>query len=112
MQNDTIVKISSSLQCKTVRKGIHNKLENHFFPNWKQQKTHLTNSKASQKRKIQNSFRTIFQGVGQKTKKAGLKIIRIILTNITVHRQAILLFSWNPDTEIEKSRGIQDKIFL
>ena len=44
-----IVRISLILRCQKTTEGIRIKLENHFFPNWKQQKTILLNRKPFEK---------------------------------------------------------------
>ena len=49
MQKDTIVKILSILEFQKLPKVILIKLENHPFPNWEQQKTHLAQPKTSWK---------------------------------------------------------------
>ena len=56
MQKDTIVKISSILQCQKIPEGICIRLENYFFLNWKQRKTILRSRKPLQKgQKVENS---------------------------------------------------------
>ena len=49
MQKDTIVKISSVLQSQKIPDGICIRLENHFFPNWRQQNL-------SKKLKVEGTF--------------------------------------------------------
>ena len=51
MQKDTIGIISSILQCQKIPEGIRIRLENHLFPNWKKQKTHLAQPKHLKKQK-------------------------------------------------------------
>ena len=68
MQKDTIAKISSSLQCKKVREGIHKKLENDFFTNWKQQKPILLIRKPPNKRKTEKNFKKFSKESDRKLK--------------------------------------------
>ena len=58
MQKDTsvIVKISSILQCQKIPE----RLENHFFPNWKQQKTRFAQSKTKNENEIVDFFSKFF----------------------------------------------------
>ena len=45
MEKDTIVEILSILQCQNIPEGIRIRLENHRFPNWKQQKPSCSTEK-------------------------------------------------------------------
>ena len=58
MQKNTIVEVSSILQCQKIPKGICKRLENYFSPNVNSQKTHLGQQKTSknQLRKKINFF--------------------------------------------------------
>ena len=54
------VKISSILQCQKIPRGIRIRLENHLFPNWKQQKIILLNRKPL-KLQLRKKFRIFSQ---------------------------------------------------
>ena len=55
MLKNIIVEISSILQCQKIPEGIFMGLENYFFPNCKQQKTHLAQLKTSENEKLRIS---------------------------------------------------------
>ena len=58
MQKNTIVKISSILQCQKIPKGNTHKTRKQLFPNWKEQKTHHAQPrKHITKQKIEKKIR-------------------------------------------------------
>ena len=70
MQKDTIVKILSILQRQKITEGILVRLDNYYSPNWKQQKTHLSQPKTSQKLKNRKFFETFLMTVSGKPQSA------------------------------------------
>ena len=73
MQKDVIIKISSILQCQKIPEGIRIRLENHLFPNWKQQKSHLGQPKTSQKTKNRVSCKSHADVSGKSRSAENLK---------------------------------------
>ena len=57
MRKDTIVEISSIIQCQKIPDGIRIILENHFFPKLETAKTHLALPKTSKNQKFQKKNR-------------------------------------------------------
>ena len=55
MQKDTIVEISSIVECQKIPEGIRIRLKNHFSPNWKQQKLILLSGTSRNKKLRQKS---------------------------------------------------------
>ena len=60
MQKDTILKISSILQCQKKPEGIRIRLEYHRFPNWKQQEA-ARSKQLSKNKKLIKTFESFFK---------------------------------------------------